>query len=209
MKIGRCLMACLGFFDAFIRLVGPLMILLALAIIVGIYSSYVTTVLGVYEQLHRQRATEAEADVLFWVRCHRAIATVCVFNILFNYIQSIRVGPGFESLEEQTRRFHRYYAGKSAAASPTFAATAATAATAEAKQDVEAALAPTATPAAAAPAAAAAAATTAATDNGTFVMYERYCRKCNCGKAARTHHCSVCNRCVLKMDHHWQLLSLS
>ncbi|XP_043718283.1 probable protein S-acyltransferase 14 [Telopea speciosissima] len=30
----------------------------------------------------------------------------------------------------------------------------------------------------------------------------RYCRKCNQLKPARCHHCSVCGRCVLKMDHH-------
>jgi len=30
----------------------------------------------------------------------------------------------------------------------------------------------------------------------------RWCRKCWAPKAERTHHCSVCNRCVLKMDHH-------
>lgn len=28
------------------------------------------------------------------------------------------------------------------------------------------------------------------------------CRKCVQPKPARTHHCSVCNHCVLKMDHH-------
>uniref|UniRef100_A0A674I2A2 Palmitoyltransferase n=1 Tax=Terrapene triunguis TaxID=2587831 RepID=A0A674I2A2_9SAUR len=28
------------------------------------------------------------------------------------------------------------------------------------------------------------------------------CRKCISPKPARTHHCSICNRCVLKMDHH-------
>ncbi|KAM8783459.1 palmitoyltransferase ZDHHC16 isoform 2-T2 [Rhynchonycteris naso] len=28
------------------------------------------------------------------------------------------------------------------------------------------------------------------------------CKKCIYPKPARTHHCSVCNRCVLKMDHH-------
>lgn len=30
----------------------------------------------------------------------------------------------------------------------------------------------------------------------------RYCRKCQCPKPDRTHHCSTCKRCVLKMDHH-------
>ncbi|KAL2892419.1 putative protein S-acyltransferase 14 [Bienertia sinuspersici] len=30
----------------------------------------------------------------------------------------------------------------------------------------------------------------------------RVCRKCNQLKPARCHHCSVCGRCVLKMDHH-------
>ncbi|CAH1412132.1 unnamed protein product [Lactuca virosa] len=30
----------------------------------------------------------------------------------------------------------------------------------------------------------------------------RYCRKCNQIKPPRCHHCSVCGRCVLKMDHH-------
>lgn len=30
----------------------------------------------------------------------------------------------------------------------------------------------------------------------------RYCKKCQCVKPDRTHHCSTCKRCVLKMDHH-------
>ncbi|KAM8924403.1 palmitoyltransferase ZDHHC16 isoform 1-T1 [Pelodytes ibericus] len=28
------------------------------------------------------------------------------------------------------------------------------------------------------------------------------CRKCISPKPARTHHCSICSRCILKMDHH-------
>jgi len=28
------------------------------------------------------------------------------------------------------------------------------------------------------------------------------CLKCNCVKPPRAHHCSVCQRCILKMDHH-------
>lgn len=30
----------------------------------------------------------------------------------------------------------------------------------------------------------------------------RYCKKCRTVKPDRTHHCSTCGRCVLKMDHH-------
>eukprot|EP00894_Picocystis_sp_ML_P004894 jgi/Pico_ML_1/55411/g1099.t1 len=30
----------------------------------------------------------------------------------------------------------------------------------------------------------------------------RYCRKCEAWKPERAHHCSVCNKCVLRMDHH-------
>ncbi|KAI8065423.1 DHHC palmitoyltransferase-domain-containing protein [Gongronella butleri] len=30
----------------------------------------------------------------------------------------------------------------------------------------------------------------------------RFCDHCKCLKPSRTHHCSDCNRCVLKMDHH-------
>jgi len=33
------------------------------------------------------------------------------------------------------------------------------------------------------------------------------CKKCLGFKPERTHHCSVCNRCVLKMDHHCPWLS--
>lgn len=30
----------------------------------------------------------------------------------------------------------------------------------------------------------------------------RFCKKCQARKPDRAHHCSTCNRCVLKMDHH-------
>ncbi|KAI9174053.1 hypothetical protein LWI28_011203 [Acer negundo] len=30
----------------------------------------------------------------------------------------------------------------------------------------------------------------------------RFCQKCNRFKPPRCHHCSVCGRCILKMDHH-------
>lgn len=30
----------------------------------------------------------------------------------------------------------------------------------------------------------------------------RYCKKCAVHKPDRTHHCSICDRCILKMDHH-------
>ena len=32
--------------------------------------------------------------------------------------------------------------------------------------------------------------------------FGRFCRKCQVPKPPRTHHCSVCRRCVMKMDHH-------
>ncbi|EXJ78743.1 hypothetical protein A1O1_09145 [Capronia coronata CBS 617.96] len=35
----------------------------------------------------------------------------------------------------------------------------------------------------------------------------RYCKKCHTPKPDRTHHCSTCGRCVLKMDHHCPWLS--
>lgn len=28
------------------------------------------------------------------------------------------------------------------------------------------------------------------------------CKKCITPKPARTHHCSICDKCILKMDHH-------
>lgn len=30
----------------------------------------------------------------------------------------------------------------------------------------------------------------------------RFCNKCQCWKPDRTHHCSTCRRCILRMDHH-------
>lgn len=30
----------------------------------------------------------------------------------------------------------------------------------------------------------------------------RYCKKCELIKPPRAHHCSICGKCVLKMDHH-------
>lgn len=30
----------------------------------------------------------------------------------------------------------------------------------------------------------------------------RFCQKCDCWKPDRTHHCSSCKRCILRMDHH-------
>ncbi|XP_068423519.1 palmitoyltransferase ZDHHC16A isoform X2 [Clinocottus analis] len=32
------------------------------------------------------------------------------------------------------------------------------------------------------------------------------CKKCIIPKPARTHHCGICNRCILKMDHHCRIL---
>ena len=32
---------------------------------------------------------------------------------------------------------------------------------------------------------------------------KRLCRRCKSFKPHRAHHCSVCNRCIIKMDHHW------
>lgn len=43
----------------------------------------------------------------------------------------------------------------------------------------------------------------AASVNGSAQFQDiRFCRKCSQYKPPRTHHCSVCGRCVLKMDHH-------
>ncbi|EME31316.1 Probable palmitoyltransferase [Galdieria sulphuraria] len=33
-------------------------------------------------------------------------------------------------------------------------------------------------------------------------IHLRFCRKCGCIKPPRAHHCSICQKCVLRMDHH-------
>ncbi|KAF9533080.1 DHHC palmitoyltransferase-domain-containing protein [Crepidotus variabilis] len=38
--------------------------------------------------------------------------------------------------------------------------------------------------------------------NNDFSSPSKWCRKCWAPKPERTHHCSLCGRCVLKMDHH-------
>ena len=35
----------------------------------------------------------------------------------------------------------------------------------------------------------------------SFLGY-RFCPKCNDVKPPRTHHCSICRKCVMRMDHH-------
>ena len=32
--------------------------------------------------------------------------------------------------------------------------------------------------------------------------YNKQCYRCNNFKPPRAHHCSICDRCVIKMDHH-------
>lgn len=32
--------------------------------------------------------------------------------------------------------------------------------------------------------------------------YKKYCAKCKAFKPSRAHHCSACQRCIIKMDHH-------
>ncbi|POM58262.1 Palmitoyl transferase [Phytophthora palmivora] len=38
--------------------------------------------------------------------------------------------------------------------------------------------------------------------NDTSEHISRYCERCDADKADHVHHCSVCNRCVYRMDHH-------
>eukprot|EP00397_Hematodinium_sp_SG-2012_P010596 GEMP01010712.1.p1 GENE.GEMP01010712.1~~GEMP01010712.1.p1 ORF type:complete len:485 (+),score=93.21 GEMP01010712.1:212-1666(+) len=41
-------------------------------------------------------------------------------------------------------------------------------------------------------------------DNPELDMYytPRWCTSCECWKPPRTHHCGICDRCTLRMDHH-------
>jgi len=32
--------------------------------------------------------------------------------------------------------------------------------------------------------------------------YRKFCKRCKAFKPSRAHHCSMCGRCVVKMDHH-------
>jgi len=36
----------------------------------------------------------------------------------------------------------------------------------------------------------------------TLARGKRMCRRCNAFKPRRAHHCSICKRCIIKMDHH-------
>ncbi|KAL5716972.1 protein S-acyltransferase [Ranunculus cassubicifolius] len=41
-----------------------------------------------------------------------------------------------------------------------------------------------------------------ASSTNSNVLNKRYCDKCSAYKPPRSHHCRVCKRCVLRMDHH-------
>mgnify|MGYP002655283933 CR=1 FL=1 len=34
------------------------------------------------------------------------------------------------------------------------------------------------------------------------IPFKKYCKRCKAYKPPRAHHCSMCRRCVVKMDHH-------
>lgn len=42
----------------------------------------------------------------------------------------------------------------------------------------------------------------------TSTRGKRLCRRCHAYKPQRAHHCSVCKRCIIKMDHHCPWVSL-
>jgi 7-cyano-7-deazaguanine synthase in queuosine biosynthesis len=37
-------------------------------------------------------------------------------------------------------------------------------------------------------------------DFESILPQTKWCKTCNCWKPDRTHHCSICDECVLKMD---------
>ena len=37
--------------------------------------------------------------------------------------------------------------------------------------------------------------------------FRKFCKRCKAFKPKRAHHCSICKRCIVKMDHHWCVLS--
>ena len=39
-------------------------------------------------------------------------------------------------------------------------------------------------------------------DDQKVERFKKFCRKCRSFKPSRAHHCSICRRCVIKMDHH-------
>lgn len=38
--------------------------------------------------------------------------------------------------------------------------------------------------------------------------WSTYCKRCDDPKPPRTHHCHICDRCVMRMDHHWYVNQL-
>lgn len=38
--------------------------------------------------------------------------------------------------------------------------------------------------------------------NSSIPKFKKYCKKCEAFKPSRAHHCSICRRCIVKMDHH-------